>query len=95
MSKAARLAGRERRRAAASMDEARDRGLLTDGPGLPPLAMLVAIAGERTRLAELELQAVRLLRQGGSPWAVIGRALGITGQAAAKRYASLVGGPGA
>lgn len=55
-----------------------------------PLGTLVAIARERDRLAELEAASVLQLRSVGVPWSVIGRSLGITGQAVSKRYASLL-----
>jgi hypothetical protein len=50
-----------------------------------PLETLEAIAAERTRLAAVERECVEQLRAVGVPWAVIGRALGVTGQAAARR----------
>lgn len=79
---------RDRERAAARLAEDRARGLL-DEAAPTPLSALVSIARERDRLAELEVAHVAALRSVGTPWAVIGRALGITGQAASRRYRGL------
>ena len=77
---------RELERAARRQEESRAAGLLDETAVGRPLAMLTAIAAERDRLAQLEVQAVAELRAVETPWAVIGRVLGITGQAASKRY---------
>ncbi len=51
-----------------------------------PLARLHAIPKVREWIDGMQAAAVAELRAVNVPWAVIGRALGVTGQAAAKRY---------
>jgi hypothetical protein len=99
MGKAARNLGREQRRLdveTARLDRAAD-ALAADDPlermrNAPTrLARLHAITGVRLFLDEVQAGLVEDARAEGVPWAVLGRAMGVTGQAASKRY----GGSGA
>jgi hypothetical protein len=52
----------------------------------------IIAAVEQTRVAEAELRrAVHAAREAGDSWTVIGMALGVTRQAAQKRFAVVVG----
>ena len=52
-----------------------------------PIARLVAASEMRRLLVQLEVEAVREARTSQVPWSLIGGALGISKQAAQKRYA--------
>jgi hypothetical protein len=52
----------------------------------------IIAAVEQTRVAEAELRrAVLAAREAGDSWTVIGTALGVTRQAAQKRFAAVLG----
>lgn len=53
---------------------------------MDPLAQLGLIVDRRVELDRVELGLVEQLRAVGVPWSVIGRGLGITGQAASMRF---------
>lgn len=57
-------------------------------PGTDPLTALGLLATRRRELDEVEARLVEQLRAVGVTWAVIGRALGVSGQAVSMRYRS-------
>lgn len=94
MGKAARNAQRLARRADVEATRAREAAERADADhpltrlvnAPTPLARLHSVRDVREWLDELEHETVRELRQVAVPWVAIGKALGITGQAVAKRY---------
>lgn len=51
-----------------------------------PLALLSRMVEVRDLVAEVERVAVRRARAEGASWATVGAALGVSGQAVAKKY---------
>lgn len=94
--KAARRAARAARRAEAEAQPAQGDAaeLLADAAGPmvgvldapTALSRLTAAAAVRSWLDDVEAGAVADLRAVGVPWATIGRALGVSGQAVSKRF---------